>query len=178
MYDAVDLYPIAHARAEKESPHEFPDYDPFSTRLYRGVLRGAALAGKERETMKIFNRKQMPISDCPSSILRVFQKSRLNGAHYEQPPHHRRLFPLGTWLQQLERQKWGIPHRNRMSPVLPKMYAGKQSTLIVREMLRRSGSLRINHDGLVTLRWAWLKTFTLGLSKSEKRNTSTSRIVK
>ena len=107
--------------------------------------------------MKIFNRKQMPISDCPSSILRVFQKSRLNGAHYEQPPHHRRLFPLGTWLQQLERQKWGIRHRNRMSPVLPKIYAGKQSKLIVREMLRRSGTLRINHDGLVTLRWAWLK---------------------
>jgi hypothetical protein len=157
MYDAVDLYPIAHARAEKESLHEFPDYDPFSTRFYRGVLRGAALAGKERETMKIFNRKQMPISDCPSSILRVFQNSRLNGAHYEQPRHHRRLFPLGTWLQQLERQKWGIRHRNRMSPVLPKIYAGKQSKLIVREMLRRSGSLRINHDGLVTLRWAWLK---------------------
>jgi hypothetical protein len=29
--------------------------------------------------------------------------------------------------------------------------------LIVREILRRSGSSRINRDGFTTLRWAWLK---------------------
>jgi hypothetical protein len=122
-----------------------------------GVFLGLRLMGGTREIMKIFKKKQIPISDYPTSILRVFQKSRLYRAGYEEPPHHRRLFPLGTWLQQLEKPKWGIGHRDRMSPVLPRIPAARQSKLIIREMLRRSGSLRTNHDGLVTLRWAWLK---------------------
>ena len=110
-----------------------------------------------RQTMKIFKNNPIPISDSPTSILRLSGKSRLYGVHYEQPPRPRRLFPLGTWLQQLDRPRWGIGHRSRMSPVPPRIYADNQSKLIVREIFRRSGLLRTNHEGFVTLRWVWLK---------------------
>jgi hypothetical protein len=137
--------------------HGSRNYLPSFNRFYRRLPGRVAYGWRKRKTMKLFKKKQIPISDCPTSILRVFQKSRLHGVSFEESPRHRRLFPLVTWLQQLERQKWGIGHRDRMSQVLPRVHASKQSKLIVREMLRRSGCLRINRDGLVTLRWVWLK---------------------
>jgi hypothetical protein len=113
------------------------------------------MVGKKRDHEDI-QQEADTTADCPTSIMHVCQKS-IFGAGYEERSRHRRLFPLGTWLKQLEKQKWGIGHRDRMNPVLSRIHAGRQSKLIVREVLRRSGSLRTNHDGLVTLRWAWLK---------------------
>jgi hypothetical protein len=113
--------------------------------------------------MKIFKKKQIPISDCPTSILRVFQKSRLDRHRYHARFHRRRLFPLGIWLQQLERQKSAMGNNRRtrhlrgVYSAVPKIYAASQSKLIVREILRRSGSIRTDHNGMVILRWRWLK---------------------
>jgi hypothetical protein len=38
---------------------------------------------------------------------------------------------------------------------LTKVYAPVK--LVIREMLRRSGSIYINRDGFLTMRWRWLR---------------------
>ena len=43
--------------------------------------------------------KKILISDNPKSILRVFENSRIYGAPYQEPAQHRRIWPVGTWLQ-------------------------------------------------------------------------------
>jgi hypothetical protein len=107
--------------------------------------------------MKIFKKKQITDQRLSDLYTARIPKSRLYGVRDEKPPHHRRLFPLITWLQQPRvTQKWRSYH-DRMHPIFPRICAGTKGKFIVREILQRSRTIRTNRDGFVTVRWGWLK---------------------